>query len=223
MKVNSRSLKKLITWSLKIVLLFLLFSITASIVLVSIRYFFPDFERGFLAGKEALFRGIFPFGLYVHVISAPLLIVISSLLVFFRLEYKFPKTHRFLGKAVVFTGFLLFIPSSFILAAFALGGWKGILLFNILSLLSAVSLCLAYYFARKRSIAKHRKWMLRFYIFLLSAIFLRINKFIFGYYFDYFGIESYLLSALLSWLPQWVLLELCFAYKAFKMKPFSIM
>ena len=200
----------------KAILVFLILLVTASIILVSTHYFTPDFNHGFLTGKAYLFNGIFPFGLYTHVIAAPLLIVLSTVLVFARLEYRFPKAHRFLGKVVVWVGLVLFIPSSFILAAYALGGIHGIILFNVLSLLSAVSLCSAWYFARKRKIPQHRRWMLRFYIFLLSAVFLRVNKFIFGYYFDYHGTEAYLLAALLSWLPQWLLLEALFRIKSIR-------
>lgn len=207
--IRSRSLP-FITWPVKSICILLILFITFSIVRLSLHYFTPSFERGFLAGKADLFEGIFPYGLYMHIIIAPLLIVMSTVLIFFRLELKFPKIHRLLGKTVVIAGFLLFVPSSFILAQYALGGIYGRMIFNLLSLLSLISLFYAYTSIRKKEIEKHKRWMLRFYIFLISALFLRINKFVFFYYFDYYGPDTYLWAAILSWLPQWMLLELIF-------------
>lgn len=188
--------------------------ITTTIITVSFTYFPPDFGRGFLYGKAALFDGIFPYGLYIHVVSAPLLMLLSTLLIFGRIENRFPKTHRFLGKITVSTGFLLFIPSSFILAFFAMGGVTGKLLFFTITICTLISLFYAYRFARQKDFPRHRRWILRFYVFLLSAIFLRINKFIFGHYFGFYGTDAYLLAVLLSWLPQWLLLELSFRIKS---------
>lgn len=207
---------KFITLPVKVFIFLFVLLITATIIDVSINYFHPDFNRGFLAGKAELFQGIFPFGLYVHVVAAPLLIVLTSILIFFRLEYKFPTTHRFMGKIVILVGLFLFVPSSFILSAFALGGSSGIILFAALSFMSLTSLILAYKAVIQKDIPRHRRWMLRFYIFLISAIFLRLNKFIFAWYFDYFGIESYLWAAFLSWVPQWILLEIIFWFSRSK-------
>lgn len=178
----------------------------------SLSYFTPDFNAGFLSDKLDVFDGVFKYGLYAHCLSAPLLIFLCSLLIFFRIERRWPAVHRITGKAVIWISFLLFIPSSFILAQYAIGGWKGNIIFTCLTIAYSLSLFFGFYFIKKGNLPQHRRWMLRLYIFLLSGIQLRVIKLIFAYGFRYVGESSYLWASTLSWILPWIILELVYLF-----------
>ena len=194
----------------KIPLLIIILGIASLIFYSSVRYLNPGFENGYLSGNKFPYLSVFRIGLIVHLIIAPFLVFCSSLLLFFKLEKKSPRIHRVIGRLTVYTAFLLLIPSGFILSYYAIGGLIGQLLFFSLTFLTLISVARALFEARNRNFALHRKWMIRFYILLTSAIWLRLNMFIGSYFFHFNGVDFYLTAAALSWIPQFIIAEFLF-------------
>lgn len=197
----------------KIPLLIIILGIASLIFYSSIRYLNPSFENGYLSGNKFPYLSVFRIGLIVHLISAPFLVFSSSLLLFFKIEKKKPRLHRLIGKLTIYSALLFLIPSGLILSYYAIGGLIGQIIFFSLTLLTFISIVKALLEARNRNFTLHRKWVIRFYILLTSAIWLRLNMFIGSYFFHLSGVDFYLIAAVLSWVPQLIITELLFLRK----------
>lgn len=181
--------------------------VAALIFLKSLDYYQPDFGRGYLVGKEGYFHGIFKYGLYAHIISTPVLILLGTIQLFLRYEYRSPQLHRWIGR--LYGGLILGIaaPGALIMAVYAYGGFWGKLSFFILGALWILVTGLAWYFARKGDLLRHQRFIIRSYILTISAVTLRIFSFLFIHYLDWYGPEMYATTAWLSWLPLLLIYE----------------
>ncbi|WP_271784044.1 DUF2306 domain-containing protein [Aquimarina algiphila] len=90
------------------------------ILIRSLEYFDPTFDKGYLIDKKEVFYGFFSIGLYIHIISSPVLLVLGSILIVIRIE-KYRKLHRFLGYGYIFCATFAMI-SGLILSCYAFGG-----------------------------------------------------------------------------------------------------
>lgn len=190
----------------KLILVVSIIALGTLLFVVSSKYFDPSFKSGYLIGRSHESLDLFRVMVLVHLISASLLLLITTFLVFYRIEEQWPSLHRISGKIVLLTGILALVPSGYYLSYFALGGLAGKLLFSLLTSLSLISLINIYRQAIQRSFHAHRKWVIRFYIFLTSALWLRLNMFIIFYHFGSTE-KNYLIAALLSWVPQLLIFE----------------
>lgn len=214
MKESNYKLKEGFWFGLvKLPILIIVIGIAFLILYSSLRYLNPSYKNGYLTGNQLPYFSVFRFGLIIHLIVAPLLILSSSILLFFKLETKKPKTHRLIGRFTIYLGVAFLIPSGLILSYYAIGGMAGQIIFFILTILTFSALLKALFEAKNKNFNNHRKWVIRFYILLTSAIWLRLNMFFGSYFFSLGGVEFYLLAALLSWVPQLLIAELFFITK----------
>jgi len=197
----------------KLPLLLVVVGIACLILYSSLRYLNPNYANGYLAGNKLPYLSVFRIGLIVHLFVAPLLILSSSILLFFKLETKKPKTHRLIGRWTIYLGVFFLIPSGLILSYYAIGGTKGQILFFTLTIFTLFALFRALFEAKNKNFNSHRKWVIRLYILLTSAIWLRLNMFFGSYFLGLSGVEFYLLAALFSWVPQLFIVELLFLRK----------
>jgi uncharacterized membrane protein len=142
-----------------------------------------------------------------HALFAFLLISINSFLLFGRIEMKFPKTHRFLGKSSFLMTLTIFIPTGYILSIFNTSGNIASVLFLVLTSLSLIAVINGWKRIKMKDILSHQKYMERFYILLTSAIWLRINMFITTNITE-LNQANYVLCVILSWIPQLFLYEI---------------
>lgn len=187
------------------------------ITLKSFDYYQPDFSSGYLLDKKEAFAGIFKWGLYGHIATAPLLLLISSLLLFFPLEKRLPALHRCLGTIYVVFVLAVSAPSALVLSFYAFGGLSGKISFGLLSLLWWFFTCLAYKQACKKDFKSHQVNMSRSFLLVLSAVNLRLFTFIFSHFLEWSGPEMYSWASWLSWLPFLLIYEL--KQKGFFLKP----
>lgn len=202
-------MKNSVTWLWPVKLLFFLFlnSFNVAIALVGVSYLHPDFSEGYLQGKEALFDSwLFPIGLAVHAASAPIALLLISLLVIFRIERK-PKIHRLLGKISLIILLALVVPSGWILSYYAFGGILGKLIFFLLAGYTAYAALQGYFAIRKHQVTEHKHWMHEVLALMVSAIFLRLLLILF-HQFGFFGSTTYNTAAILSWIPSILILKL---------------
>lgn len=133
-------------------------------------YFPPNFDSLFLQGREAAFHGLYRGAFYVHILSAPF-VLLNGL---FLLWYRFGPWHRWLGRVQVAVLLTLMLPSGVVMARQAYAGWLAGLSFFTLSATTAICAIVGVYHARQRRIDRHPRWMLRTYVLICSAIALRL-------------------------------------------------
>lgn len=191
-------------------IIFILISLFLGILVFfkTLEYFNPDFSHGFLSDKEAVFHSFYKFGFYVHIISAPSILLSGIFLLSNYLREKFKKAHQFVGKIYVFLILVLAAPGGFVMAFQALGGTFSIINFLLIAILWWYFTFKAYVYIRNKNTEKHKLFMQRSMILTFSAIIFRLLAFIhlqLGY--ENYEI-AYIFIVWLSWLPNLIIFEL---------------
>ncbi len=198
---------RIITLALKLLLALFILLIGAMIFHKSLDYYQPDFGKGYLMDKRQAFEGIFKYGLYAHIVAAPLALLIGTFQIMFRYERRLAKAHRWLGIVYALLILCMAAPGGFIMSFYALGGVLGTLGFALLSLLWFGFTLQAWRYAKAGQYTLHRQYMLRSYVLTVSAISLRLLAFGFIHYGGWTSEDAYLLISWLSWVPQLLVLE----------------
>lgn len=197
-------------WLGKVLFFLFLNACNAAIFFVAFSYLQPDFSQGYLSGKEELFRSNwFPISLYLHGFSAVPALLIVSMLVLFRME-KYKAFHRALGKTALILVLLLVVPTGWALSYAALGGTAGKLTFFLLASYTLYAAVQGYLAIRKKEIDMHRFRMKEVLALLASAIILRLLLSLFHQVFNLSGDGVYVASAILSWVPSIMVLNLMY-------------
>jgi uncharacterized membrane protein len=177
----------------------LILRVLVTIVAVYPDYFPPNFESLFLQGREATFGGTYRVAFYVHIFAAPVVLVNGLLLLSDRVRRRRGRLHRALGRVQVGVLLLLVLPTSVVMSRHAFGGWAAGLSFLVLSLLTAACAVVGVVHARRRRFDRHRRWMVRCYVLICSAVALRLISGAAGV----IGVESperaYVVAAWASW------------------------
>ncbi len=136
-------------------------------------YFPPQFDSEFLRGREATFYGTYQWSFFVHVIAGPLTLVFGLVLLSKQLRQRFPRGHRFIGRIQVVC--VLIVAASGLRMAFnaGAGAIAGVSL-GLLALLTGLSILAGWIHAVRRQFVLHRRWMLRCFVLLCSAVVLRL-------------------------------------------------
>ncbi len=137
-------------------------------------YFPPDFEAEFLVGRETEFFGIYQVAFSVHVISGPIALLASTLLMNSVARNRWPKLHRYVGRLTVVIVLILVVPSGFVMAFYAHSGRFAELGFISLALSTGLCAVAGWQTARRRQFQRHQRWMTRLFLMLFSAVVLRI-------------------------------------------------
>jgi len=170
-------------------------------------YFPPDFDRGFLANKrEIFFRSGYFLGFYLHITAAPVALLVGALGLFPVIRRRAPRWHRRLGFVYAVLMLALVAPGGLVMSLAAYGGWSSTICFALLSVFSWWFTCTAWRAAKRYRFAEHGRWMVRSYLLLSSALWLRLL---------HIGLIAvavdarlaYQISAWLSWLLPWFLFE----------------
>jgi uncharacterized membrane protein len=82
--------------------------------------------------------------------------------------------HRWLGRVQVVVLLLFVLPSSVVMSRHAFGGWPAGLSFRLLSAATAACAIVGVVHARRGHYDRHRRWMLRSYVLICSAVTLRL-------------------------------------------------
>ena len=171
-------------------------------------YFPPNFESLFLQGRESTFHGLYRLAFYVHIFSGPFVLCNGLLLMSESIRRHWVGLHRGLGGMQVSVLLLVFLPSSIVMSQHAFGGWLAGLSFVLLSLTTILCVMMGLKFARHRRYDLHRKWMLRSYVLICSAIPLRLISGTAGLL-EVSHIEvAYVIAAWSSWIIPIVVLEM---------------
>ncbi|MGE3805819.1 MAG: DUF2306 domain-containing protein [Gemmataceae bacterium] len=163
-------------------------------------YFPPDFNSLFLEGRAATFHGAYRAAFYLHILSAPFVLLNGLILLNGYVRRRHPRWHRWLGRLQVVLLLLLVLPSSVVMSRHAFGGWQAGLSFVLLAAATAACAIIGVVRACQQRYDAHRRWMLRTYVLICSAVALRLISGTAGL-FDVASPEhAYIIASWCSWL-----------------------
>jgi uncharacterized membrane protein len=168
--VRERILTTLVRWLAVLLILRVLATILANYP----DYFPPNFDSLFLQGREATFTGAYRPAFYIHIFSGPIVLLGGLILLSEHVRRHHAGLHRFLGRVQVVVLLLLVLPSSVVMSQHAFGGWPAGLSFFLLSTATASCAIVGVVHARGGRYDRHRRWMLRCYVLICSAVALRL-------------------------------------------------
>jgi hypothetical protein len=163
-------------------------------------YFPPNFESLFLQGREATFHGAYRAAFYVHIVSAPVVLLNGLILLSAYVRRRHGAWHRWLGRVQVVVLLLCVLPSSVVMSRHAYGGWPAGLSFVLLSVATASCSVVGAVYACRRRFDQHRRWMLRSYVLICSAVVLRLISGTAGLVGVPSPAHAYIAAAWCSWL-----------------------
>ena len=170
------------------------------LLLISLQYIPIRLDLAFLVTKEkALNHGYYKVAFFTHVFTAIFTTVLGIPLSSNWLRKKYSYLHRLLGKIYVFVVLGFAGTSGLVMSFFANGGLIAISSFVTLSLLWLWFTFKAYLLARQKKIIQHQAFMYRSYALTLSAISLRLFKWIIANTFKLPPMDTYVIVAWLSW------------------------
>jgi uncharacterized membrane protein len=165
---------RILTIVLRWLAVLLILRVLATILANYPDYFPPDFDSLFLLGRELTFTGVYRPAFYVHIVTGPVVLLNGLILLSEHVRRRYGGLHRALGRVQVgvLLGFVL--PSSVVMSRHAFGGWPAGLSFLLLSAATAGCAIVGVVQARRRRFDRHRRWMLRCYVLVCSAVVLRL-------------------------------------------------
>ncbi|MFO0914439.1 MAG: DUF2306 domain-containing protein [Pirellulales bacterium] len=174
-------------------------------------YFPPNFQSDFLLGRKPDFAGPYQWAFYAHIVSGPLTLALGLILSSNAARRRSPRLHRKLGTFQVLCVLLILVPSGLYMAPYAATGNIAASGFAALALTTGWCTLQGWRLAVQHRIEAHRRWMLRSYVLLCSALVLRL---IAGLA-EFAGATwTYPLAAWVSWLLPLGILELILALTA---------
>ncbi|MFD2100692.1 DUF2306 domain-containing protein [Flagellimonas iocasae] len=201
-KINAIRILKIISYCGLVYLSYLM-------VLISIQYIPVRFDVAFLAIKQdEISIPYYQISFFTHVYTA----IFTLLLGFFqfskRLRKKYPKFHQASGKLYIGLIVLFAGPSGFVMGIHANGGIYSQISFCLLSLLWVYFTIQAYRNARKKEWKLHSKFIYRSYALTLSALSLRLFKWVIASTIALPPMDIYKIVAWGGWLVNLLIAEL---------------
>jgi uncharacterized membrane protein len=163
-------------------------------------YFPPNFDSLFLQGRETTFNGVYRPAFYLHIFSGPVVLFNGLILMSEYVRRHHAGLHRFLGRTQVVVLLLFVLPTSVVMSRHAFGGWPAGLSFLLLSGATGICAIVGVVYARRRRFDRHRRWMLRCYVLICSAVVLRLISGTAGLVGVPSAEAAYIIAAWCSWL-----------------------
>ncbi|GAA5505731.1 DUF2306 domain-containing protein [Novipirellula caenicola] len=170
-------------------------------------YFPPNFEIGFLRGRESYFYGLYAAAFFLHIVTTPLVLVLGLLQLNHRIRVRWPALHRRMGKTYVGLVLACVAPSGLIMSLRAPYGYGAISGFAVLSVATWIATMLGWKRAASGRFDSHRQWMWRSYLLICSAVLLRILA-VLATDLQLTASTAYPIAAWASWLPSLAIFEL---------------
>ncbi|MEM6689594.1 MAG: DUF2306 domain-containing protein [Planctomycetota bacterium] len=169
--------RPLVGW-LKLFLCILAVKVFAMTIWGYRNYFPPNFDDGFLIGRRALFGGVYPLPFYIHIVSAPIGLVLMSFLVASERPTQklrvIQRNHRRLGKTTAYLVLTLVVPSGLWMAWWAASGTIAMWGLWIQGSLTAGTMLMAIRAAKNHRFDNHRICMNRCFVLMAAPLLLRV-------------------------------------------------
>ena len=180
------------------------------LLLLSVPYLALKPNVEFLLTKQLIYHvKLWRISFYVHVFSSVTLVVAGLFQFSKYLLRKQTMIHRVSGFIYLITVLLISGPAALVMSFYANGGIPAQTSFILLSGTWLFCTFTAWRFLRNKEYERHGNWMLRSYALTLSAVTLRLYAYLFDVWkVDLNPIDTYILLAWMSWIPNLLIAEL---------------
>jgi uncharacterized membrane protein len=169
-----------------------------------------EYAINFLGTKPdaVLQRPVFQWGFYVHITSSTVVMAVGIVQLWPLVLRRFPAVHRWLGRIYASLILAMAAPSGLVLALYANGGLSTQVGFALQCLLWWAFTAFAWWEIRQGQQLKHIEMMLRSFAITLAALSLRTESYLMKAFLNTKPMETYLTVTWLSWVGNWMLIEL---------------
>ena len=171
------------------------------LVLITLQYIPIDFEAAFLRTKTDEIQHLhYQIAFFTHVYSS-IWVMIAGLFQFSTyIRRHYPMIHKWAG--YLYVGFVLVLacPSGLVMGYYGNGGISSQISFVLLSILWFYFTWMAYYRIRQKNIWAHQKFMILSYALTMSAVSLRLFKWIIVSIWETAPMDTYRIVSWLGWL-----------------------
>ena len=184
------------------------------LLLITLQYIPYHTDVAFLRIKqEVIVLNHYKIAFFTHVYTSIFLMFFGALQFSNYIQKKHMKLHRISGR--VYVGILLLFsgPSGLVMSYYANGGKFTQVSFLLLSTFWILFTFLSLYFILKKEIIQHQKFAIRSFALTLSAISLRLFKYLLVFFFEPLPMDAYRIAAWSGWTFNLLVAELIIYYK----------
>ncbi|WP_333808418.1 DUF2306 domain-containing protein [Flavobacterium sp.] len=184
------------------------------LLLITLQYIPYHTDVAFLRIKqEVIVLNHYKIAFFTHVYTSIFLMVFGAIQFSNYIQKKHIKLHRISGGFYVGILLLLSGPSGLVMSYYANGGLLAQVSFLLLSTFWILFTFLSFYFILKKQIIKHQKFAIRSFALTLSAISLRLFKYLLVFFFEPLPMDAYRIAAWSGWIFNLLVAELIIYYK----------
>lgn len=184
------------------------------LLLITFQYIPYHTDVAFLRIKqEVIVFDHYKIAFFTHVYTSIFLMIFGAIQFSNYIQKKYVKLHQISGRFYVGILLLLSGPSGLIMSYYANGGLVAQISFLLLSGFWMLFTFLSFYFVLKRQLIKHQKFAIRSFALTLSAISLRLFKYLLVLFFEPYPMDAYRIAAWSGWMFNLLLAEIIIYYK----------
>jgi uncharacterized membrane protein len=200
-RVNQRNIVK--------ALLFLCFGyLSYLMILITLQYIPVNLHSAFLQVKtDQVQWPHYNMAFFIHVYTSIFILFAGFIQFSSRIRKAYPKLHKSTGKFYILAILILAGPSGLLMGYYANGGIISQVSFCLLAVIWILFTWIAFKKAREGNFKEHRYWMYRSYALTLSAISLRLFKWIIVLIWHPGPMDTYRIVAWLGWIINLVICE----------------
>ena len=181
---------------------------------ISLQYIPYDTDVAFLRIKQDYISlAYYRLAFFVHAYFAILVLPAGFTQFSARIRLRQPWLHRWSGWLYAVAILVLVAPSGLVIGIYANGGWSSQLGFCLLAVLWFYFTWKAVVSIRRKDVSAHRQFMLRSFALTLSAITLRIWKYVLVALFQPKPMDVYRWVAWLGWVVNLIVVEIIIYYQ----------
>jgi len=182
---------------------------TYLMVLITLQYIPIKLNAAFLNVKqEEIETKYYPIAFFSHVYTSIFVLILGITQFSSTIRSRFSFLHKIFGKLYIFLILLIAAPSGLVMALRANGGVFSKISFSIQALLWFWFTYKAFGYAKKKKWNNHQKFMFRSFALTLSAISLRLFKWIIVSTIELPPMDTYKIVSWLSWIFNLTLVEI---------------
>lgn len=184
------------------------------LLLITLQYIPYDTDVAFLRIKqEVIVLNHYKIVFFTHVYTSIFLMIFGAFQFSNNIQKKHIKLHRISGRLYVGILLLLSGPSGLVMSYYANGGLLAQVSFLLLSTFWMLFTFLSLYFILKKQVIKHQKFAIRGFALTLSAISLRLFKYLLVFFFEPLPMDAYRIAAWSGWTFNLLVAEIIIYYK----------
>lgn len=195
-------------WYIELLGCLLLLYFTSLMMLITLQYIPVDYQAAFLRVKQDVIGLVhYQYAFFIHVYTS-IVVLLTGLLQCSRIiRVHYPTVHRVAGRWYVGLILLAASPSGLVMGLYANGGLPAQVSFILLSVLWFVFTYRGYRYARQKQWGLHKNFMLRSLALTLSAISLRLFKWVIVSTLALPPMDTYVIVAWAGWVVNLLLVE----------------